>query len=304
VSRVIPLSSNDCPTVMSFDAFVESAWNDHGDRPREVADRLANSLARIESPANVAPYVRLVVHVHGEHLGQWGAGIELLESMRSLDAWDGSPAVVGALTRGVATLQYAGGERAALDGLSAEDRIAVLATVASTFLGRDDSKRALVAFTEAAALAEAGLPDGSPAVRALAVGGNNLAAALETKADRDAAETRGMVAAAEAGLRYWTLAGTWLEEERAEYRLARSLLQAGDHAGAIRSALRCIEVCTKHQAPPFEQFFGHAVLALAQRAAGDREGFASSRQHALDCHELVDPNERVWCEPELKELAG
>jgi hypothetical protein len=289
---------------MSFDAFIESAWNDHGDRPEEVADRLANSLARIESAANIAPYVRLVVHVHGEHLGQWRAGIELLEAMRRLDAWDGSPAVVGAVTRGVATLRYAGGEPAALDDLSGEDRIVVLATASSAFLGRNDFGRALAAYGEAAGLAETGLPNGSPAIRALAVGGNNLAAALETKPDRDAAETKGMIAAAEAGLRYWKLAGTWLEEERAEYRLARSLLHADDHDGAIRSALRCIEVCSKHQAPPFERFFGHAVLALAQRAAGERDAFVSSREQARQCYELVDPAERQWCAPELKELEG
>ena len=44
------------------------------------------------------------------------------------------------------------------------------------------------------------MPDGSPALRALAVGGNNLAATLEEKPDRDARETRGMVDAARAAL--------------------------------------------------------------------------------------------------------
>jgi tetratricopeptide (TPR) repeat protein len=289
---------------MSFDAFIESAWSDHGDRPQEVGDRLATSIVRIESAAHIAPYVRLVVHVYGEHLGQWRAGIDLLLSMRSLTAWDASPAVVGAVARGVATLRYAGGERAVLDGLSVEDRIAVLAAASSVLLGRNDFEHAIAAYAEATGLAETDLPKGSPAIRALAAGGNNLAAALETKADREAAETHAMVAAAESGLRYWKLAGTWLEEERAEYRLARSLLQAGDHDGAIRSALRCIEVCSKHDAPPFEQFFGHAVLAIAQRAAGEREAFVSSRRRALHCYERIDPNERRWCEPELSELGG
>ena len=61
-----------------------------------------------------------------------------------------------------------------------------------------------------------------------AVAGNNLAATLEEKPDRDAFETEGMLTAAQGGLHHWKLAGGWMEEERAEYRLARSLLQAGD----------------------------------------------------------------------------
>jgi hypothetical protein len=103
-------------------------------------------------------------------------------------------------------------------------------------------------------------------------------------------------------LRYWKLAGTWLEEERAEYRLARSLSQAGDPGGAARSALRCIAICSKNHAPPLEQFFGHAVLALAKRAAGDDHAFEAVRKQALLFFDHVDANERPWCETELREL--
>jgi hypothetical protein len=289
---------------MSFDVFVESAWNDHADRPEEVADRLANALTLLESPADAAAYVRLVVHVHGEHLGHWRAGAALLESMGRDAAWAGSVVVAGAVTRGIAVLRFAGGESAALDELSAEDRITVLATASSAFVGRNEFGPAIRAYAAASAHAEAGLPSDSPAIRALAVGGNNLAAGLEEKADRDAGETAAMVAAARGGLRYWSQCGTWLEEERALYRLARSQLQAGDGSGAARSALRCVDVCSQNEAAPLERFFGHAVLALAQRAAGDEGAFEVSRRQALDFLELVDPGDRQWCESELRELEG
>ena len=287
---------------MSFDAFIESAWNDHADRTEEVAARLADSLALLESPANIAPYVRLVVHVYGEHLGHWRAGIALLEAIGKMSNRGADALADGALRRGVATLRYAGGASAALDGLSAADRITVLATASSAFLGRGDFGHAISAYAEAIELAATGLPSGSPAIRALAVGGNNLAAALEEKKDRDAAETAGMVAAAEGGLRYWTLSGTWLEEERALYRLARSLLQAGAPERAIRISLRCIEVCSKNDAPALERFFGHAALAVAQRSAGDAHAFDASRKKALESFESVDASEKQWCEAALEEL--
>jgi tetratricopeptide (TPR) repeat protein len=289
---------------MTFDAFLESAWNDHGDRPQEVADRLAASLHLVEVPEHIPAFARLLTHVFGEHLGQWRRGIQLLEAMRTLPAFDGSSAVAGALTRNVATLSYASGDRSALASLGHEDRVCVLAAAATAFAGRNEFRQALATYSEALQLAESGLPPESPAIRALAVGGNNLAAALETKKDRNASETDGMVVAAQGGLTYWKQAGTWLEEERAEYRLARSLLQAGDAQAAIQSATRCIDVCKANDAPAFEEFFGYAVLAVAQRDAGNGEAFETSRQRALALLEKVPPDERQWCETEVDELGA
>ena len=103
-------------------------------------------------------------------------------------------------------------------------------------------------------------------MRILAAGGNNLAVALEAKVDRSPSETHAMLAAAEAALTYWKQAGTWLEEERAQYRLARSRLQAGEPAAAVQSAECCVAVCERNGAPPFERFFAHSVLACARRA--------------------------------------
>lgn len=289
---------------MSFDAFIATAWNDHGDRPQEVADRLTGSLQIIETAAQIPPYARLLTHVFGEHLGAWDHGIAALESLRSLPAFDRSPAVTGALVRSVAVLRYAGGDHEALDPLALEDRVSVLATVASALAARQEFKRAISAYSEALQLGYHGLPAGSPAIRALAIGGNQLATALEEKKDRDALETAAMIAAAEAGLKYWKQAGTWLEEERAEYRLARSLLQAGQAASAVQSATRCIEVCKASDAPAFEQFFGYSVLAVAQRAAGNVAAFEAARDHARHLLDLVPADERNWCESDLAELTA
>jgi hypothetical protein len=288
---------------MSFDSFLESAWNDHGDHPRAVADRLAASIAVVAAPEQVAPFARLVTHVYGEHLGEWAAGIALLESLRGMAGVGANPAAAGAIDRGVATLRYARGDRDALAALAVDDRAAVLATAASIFTARNDFSRALAAYAAATQVAAGGLPTGSPAVRALAVAGNNLAAGLEEKSDRSAAETAGMVHAAEGGLTYWTLAGTWLEEERALYRLARSLLAAGEPERATARAQRCIDVCERNAAAPFERFFGYAALAIAQRAAGDRNGFLVSREHAFELHRQIPAEDRSWCEADLSLLA-
>jgi hypothetical protein len=287
---------------MTFDAFLETAWSDHGDRPQEVADRLASSLHVVETLEHIPPFARLVTHVYGEHLGQWSRGIELLEAMRALPGFDGSEAVEGALGRNIATLRYAGGDAAALASLDVADRAFVLASASAAFAGRGEHLRGIAAYVEALRLANSGLPPGSAAIRALAIGGNNLATALEEKKDRDAAETEGMLVAAQGGLTYWKQAGTWLEEERAEYRLTRSLLRAGRTRDAIESARRCIDVCVRNDAPAIETFFGWVVLALAQRADGDATSFAASRQQALALLERVPDDEKRWCQSDLAEI--
>jgi len=289
---------------MSFDAFIETAWNDHGDRPGEIADRLEASTGVVAAPEHVAPFARIVIHVFGEHLGEWERGARLLQSLRSLPAFDRSPAAEGAVARGIGALRYAEGDAQALEALTEDDRIAAIATAASAYAGLREFKRALAAYGHALALADAGLPSGSPALRALAIGGNNLAIALEEKQDRDDAEERGMVTAAEAGLRYWKLAGTWLEEERAHYRLAKCLLAAGRPRDAVASARRCVDVCARNDAPAFECFFGNAVLSIAHRTAGDAAAAEASRRDALRWHEQVSEDERPWCRSDLDEMVG
>jgi tetratricopeptide (TPR) repeat protein len=287
---------------MNFDEFLKSAWKDHGDHAPEVADKIASSLNLVETPDQIPALAGLITHVLGEHLGEWQRGLDLLESLRALPAFDGSAAIAGPLTRSVATLRYARGDAEALAALVPAERVSPLANAASILAGRRQYKPAIAAYRAALQLAQTGVPLSSPAIRALAIGGNNLAAALEEKSDRDAEENEGMVAAAEGGLTYWKQAGTWLEEERAEYRLARSLLRAGRPEPAIQSARRCLEVCRSNEAPAFEQFFGHAVLALAHRAAGDHESFATARNLAMVQWEQLPVDERKWCESERNEL--
>ncbi|MEO8310684.1 MAG: hypothetical protein ABI520_05885 [Caldimonas sp.] len=242
------------------------------------------------------------MHVYGEHLGRWQLGGELLELMKTLAAVGGSASARSAIDRGVATLRYASGDGHALDVLSAEDRVRALASASSALAGRGDVARAIASFREALRRGEADLSTASPAVRALAAAGNNLAVALESKNDRSADETGAMVEAARAALISWKLAGTWLEEERAEYRLARSLLQAGEPAAALECAGRCLQVCVQHDAPAFERFFAHAVLAFAHRAAGQAAASRTHRQEAVGQLERIAANERQFCQSDLEEL--
>ena len=291
-------------TDVTIDAFLKTAWSDHGERAQEVADRLAASLHLVRTPDDVAPFARLLTHVYGEHLGLWSRGVDLLASLRGRPGPGAAGAAARSIDVGIATLRYGDGDATALDALPAEDRIAALANASSALAARNDVPRAIAAFERALETARGASALGTPAMRSLAVGGNNLAVALEARNDRSPTESRAMLSAAEAALLYWKQVGTWLEEERAEYRLARSRLQAGESTAATQSAARCVDVCDRNDAPPFEKFFAHSVLACAHRAAGDGAAFETHRQAALRYLGHLSDDERPWCETERNELEG
>lgn len=287
---------------MDFDTCLAQAWADHADDPHAVAERLPQLFALAEQAAQVPACAHLAAHVLGEHLGRWSQGLGVLDVLTHHPACDAAGR--HAVARQAAALRVASGEHIEATGVQDDDRIAALALAAAMLGGRGACVRALATYREALALAGPGLGAASPAARALAAGGNNLAATLEERHDRDAAVTAGMVAAAESALHWWRVAGGWLEEERAEYRLARSLLAADRPAEALLHGQRCTALCEAHDAPAFERFFGVAVQALAHRAAGDAAGFDAARRAALQQLDAVPADERRWCEAEARELAA
>jgi hypothetical protein len=291
-----------------FQAFIDAAWSEHTVDPEGVAQRLSRSGTTLATqPADVLALMRLTGHLWGEHLGRWAEGVAQLRTWAALPAWDGGPSLQDALACHVAALQWCAGRSDALKGLSSPQVVTALAYAAAAMTGRKERARAISAYGLAwdEVQDEDGLaqwPHEAPVWRALAVAGNNLATELEELPSRSAAETVAMVQAAEGGLMAWRLAGTWLHEERAEYRLSCSLLKAGRPREALVAAQRCAALCQANDAPPFERFFAFAAQAQACRAANDAEGFAARRKEALHWHAQVPADEQQWCESDRQAL--
>lgn len=287
---------------MSFDAFLEAAWRDHGDRPEEVARRLEEGYALIESPAQVAAFARILAHVDGEHCARWRDGVARLVRLRGHRLWNEDSDAPVVVRRLIAALELAGGGQAE-PGLDEADRAHAHA-VASAALNAQGRLGAAIRHLRAANTAAAsGIREGDPAVRALAVASNNLAAALEEKSSRDDGETRAMLDAAASGRAYWARAGTWLEVERAEYLLAKCHVAAGDGATALVHAARCVELCAHNDADAFERFFAQSALAFAHTAVGDTVGSARAKRAALEYHATLADDLKSWCEATLRCLA-
>jgi hypothetical protein len=212
---------------MADTSFLDAARADHADHPEEVAARLEGGLGHIASADDVAPYAAFVVHVFGEHLGEWKRGAQLLERIESLPYARGSDAATASLRRGMAALRYAGGDQTAIEGLDAADTAQVMCVICTTHAARHETDAAIAALHRALENAtRVPLPEKHAAIRSLAVAGNNLSAELEEKERLTDGERAAMLLAAETGLKYWKLAGTAQNVELAEEQLARCRMRA------------------------------------------------------------------------------
>ena len=289
-----------------FAPWLDQAWTDHADHPAAVAARIdAEGSVRAAGDADVHALARLSHHVHGDHLGgepgRLDAGrAQLARLAAHAQAGDGARAGIALLD---ASLVLTGGGPLP-QALGTADRIRVQALAASNLAERDSARAAALIGQALAEEETAGLPDTDPAVRALAMTGNNLAATLEEKSDRSADERALMILAARTGRAYWARAGSWLETERAEYRLAKTWLAAGDPVQARRHAQACLEIVRGQGDVALEAFFGWEALGCVEAAAGNRVGHAEAVASARAAFERLDAGDQGWCRAELDRLAA
>jgi len=287
---------------MDLKTFVANGWRDHGDDARGVADRLADGLALVTEEAQIPDLLGLANHVFGDHLGAWREGLAFFDRVGALPSFAVDGTSGHTLRRCTASLALAGDIEDMRPGLPMSDRIRVSAMAASS-LAEHDVARATTLLTDALEQARsAELAVADPAHRALAVAGNNLACTLEQKVGRGAAERDLMILAAQTARRHWEIAGTWLETERAEYRLAMTWMQADDLAQAREHAQACLEIVEANGSVALEAFFGWEALARVERATGNRTGHAHALAMASQAFERIGADDQGWCRESLTAL--
>jgi Tfp pilus assembly protein PilF len=287
---------------MDFDTAINKAWDDHAADARGVAARLPTLQALVTEESQLERLIALTHHVHGEHLGEWAAGATALEALRALPAYRDASGSGQSMRRSLASLALCGG--ATPPAMSTSDQIRVHALAASNLAPRD-AERASHTLQQALTLAEGSdLPDTDPMHRAIAVAAHNLACTLEEKPARSGDERALMILAAQASRHHWELAGTWLEVERAEYRLAMSWLQAGDFALARQHAQTCLEIVDANGGVALERLFGWQALGLVERAAGDAVGHARAVDMARTAFAQLSTEDQGWCAETIEKMAA
>ena len=289
---------------MDFNIFVAKAWDEHATDSVAVAHRLSEGIPLLNTEHELTRLMDLAHHLHGQHLGTWRAGAAFIERLATLPTFTYEGASGQALRRCVASLAVCERVGAELGALLPSDRVRV-AAMAATNLAERDTVRALQLLQQALGEAEAaGLAAADPMHRALAVAGNSIAVTLEEKTARSADERELMILAAQAARYHWAIAGTWLETERAEYRLAITWLQAGDLAQARTHAQNCLEIVAANAGAALERLFGWEALGRVERAAGNAAGHAQALLSARTAFAELAAADQAWCAVSIEQLAG
>ena len=290
---------------MGFSTFHDEAWDDHVTVAREVAQRLSQGVPLVTTETQLTQLANLAHHVHGSHLGEWRAGTAFIEGLMALPLFQAEGASGKSLRRYLASLALSAGDddAAGLGNLSLSDRIQVGAMAAANLAEHDAARSMGLLQAALDQAARAGLDAADPMHRALAVAGNSVACALEEKAERSTEERALMILAAQTARHCWAIAGTWLETERAEYRLAMTWLHAGDLALARTHAQNCLEIVAANDGAALERLFGWEALGRVERAAGNATGHAQALAQAHSAFAALEPSDQAWCAVSVEKLA-
>ena len=251
----------------NFQDFINNCWTNHAKNPEDVAKELKANLHLIDSEEKVPAYISITVHTLGGHLGKWEEGKEIIQEIEK----NGKANSNQSIYRGLATLSFCQGNEADLKhylDLATEENsdVRIFAMAASELTAQGKINEAMNAFEKALSQVPNKIAKDNPAARSLAICGNNLACELEEKENRTKQEIELMLLAAKTGRKYWEISGTWLEVERAEYRLSMSYLKAQELSKALDHARECQRICLENEAAPFELFFAHEALTKVNKA--------------------------------------
>ncbi len=302
------MSASGAPTVVStFERTLERAWALHTDSPRAACAKVESAIDAINDSHEIGAAARFLFHVYGVHFGEWAAGTKALRALRMSAAWQKNSEAERVIRRSLRALELAWADddgEVDLDKLNASEQVQAYALAAQCLMERGDDVRAMEYLQTAAARAEALDTPQDPSFRDMAVAGNNIATAYAEFPLLDASQRDQMIVAAHIGRMFWARIGTWLELERAEYRLAKCTLIAGYPALAVTHAQSCLRICDNHKAPALEFFFGVEALTAALAAQGEFSQVARLKEKAASLFVALDEADQRWCRPTLEGIAA
>ena len=288
-------------TAPTISAFIATAWNDHADDARGVAERLPQGLALLDAdPAQAVAFVHLAEHVLLGHLADGVAMQHIADGLQRHA--EGQAVLQAALARSAMTVRLLSGDSVDAAALLPVNAVRAHATAALGCAARHDADAARALMRSATALADAAVGD-SDALKSLAAGWNNLAGQLQSEARHPATEAL-MMEAAQHSRAVWAVAGTWVNVERADYFLARCAATLGDGVQALRHAQSCMAICLANDADAFERFFAHESLGEAFIVQRDTD---AARRELAQMRELmsdVGDDNRAYCQSCIDKLAA
>ncbi len=277
--------------MINFDQKIKDMWNEHAKNTDGVISAFDEALTLAHDSEQIKKLIQLVVHIYTDHKLDNAGAVSFLNRVQSTDS-----EVINALNNSKNIFKvYENPQHNIFDEQTA-NQVKILAGAVSLSVFAKNYQLGLIFLRTATELAQS-LPKEDLANKNLAITGNNVACALEEKMERTPAEAELMILAAKTGREFWEKAGTWLETERAEYRLSQSYLKNRDFISSIKHANLCITICEKNNAPALEFFYAYEAVAHVEKAMGQPlRSLEKMKNHFNDLSE----DDKKWCSPALE----
>lgn len=266
-----------------FQGFIHYCWRHHDTDATQVAELLAQHTAEIGNAKQLSQYCSLILHVFGGHLATWPRATQLLTQLNNQNQWQQHPVLVRAFAVAAYCNENETEFKQYTSDMTKADLCQTYAQVANELSAQGKMTPALIAFNHATAELPSNLPSQPEVARALAITANNLAVALADLPDRTLEQDQAMVEAAQQALSCWRIAGGWLEQERAEYRLALCYLAADQLDLARQHAQLCEAICLANGADSYELFFAHELLLQIHNAYCQHHKAKVPAEYQADC---------------------
>lgn len=292
-----------------FDDYIDKCWNDHADNAIDVFNTFESEeiIKMIETCDQIEGYVKLIAHVSGEHLQKWNDGIKLLNNIKikkeEIISMNSSSDINRLIRNHIYILQLSSGDLSiesvlnSLPELTISEQVSIIASASSALLLIDLIKSKSLYKTSLLLVDQIeDMSKNDPAFRSLAVVSNNLAYTLEELKELlscDAEEL--MILAAQCGLKFWTIAGTSLNVQRAHNRLALCYIRVNDLDKAFLHSNIALKLCQENAFSPMDFFNVYYGLSLIERVRSNESEYKRLVAVAEDYFNKMTSQAQSWC---------
>jgi hypothetical protein len=123
---------------MNFKEYLTASWSTHRTDSKKIADEFKENFKLMETEDDVMEMSGLIVHICGEHLGEWNRGIELLRKLKN-NATIKDPS---SMNRYVAILTLGNNPNTTIENFSPADQARIYAGTASALASLGGLKNA------------------------------------------------------------------------------------------------------------------------------------------------------------------
>lgn len=283
---------------MKFKEYLSNAWMTHEMESKKILDEAKENFKLMETEDDVMSMARLIAHISGEHLGQWEKGIDLLRKMKN----NATIKDKNEMNRLVGMLNLGNFPNTDITSYSYSDQSRILAMTSSALANLGGLKNAGKFLKSAIQISDTHLEKLDPANKTIAMMSHNIASALEKKMEQSENQKEFMVFAANAARRFWEIAGTWKEIERAEYQLALTYLKASQNQVAHKCAHECLRIVNENHDETLELFFAYEVIILTSLATGNISGLERTKELFRGTFDRLSIEDQSWCKATLDKV--